>query len=120
MKGTYITQQAKCVKVLDFDATNKMAYVDFGEGDIHWVGEPEYANWAKPTYVPDIPEQIIEQPKIKEYAIQIGEPKTVSLDETPGYSPEVEQGISQSEEPTQEGKTESKEKVKKTRTKKQK
>ncbi len=65
MKGTYITLQSKCVKVLEFDEVNKMAYVDFGEGDIHWVGEPEYKEWATPTYVADIPAQIIEQAEEK-------------------------------------------------------
>lgn len=59
MKGTYVTIQAKCVNVLEFDAVNKMAYTDFGEGDIHWVGEPEYKDWATPTYVPDTPAQMI-------------------------------------------------------------
>ncbi len=62
MKGTYITLQGKCVKVLNFDSEHKMAYTDFGEGDIHWAGEPEYKEWAAPTSIPDIPAQIFKEP----------------------------------------------------------
>jgi len=72
-------------------------------------------------YVPDMPFQIIEQPKIEEDAIQIGESKTFPLAETPVDSGTVEQGIPESEEPTQEGETKSEEetvKPKKARKKK--
>lgn len=82
MKGTYITLQGKCVKILDFDAVNKMAYVDFGEGDIHWVGEPEYKDWAAPTYIPDHPAQMTEsQAKSVEEIATYPDKVTTSLTE---------------------------------------
>ncbi len=97
MKGTYITTAGKCVKVLNFDAEHKMAYTDFGEGDIHWVGEPEYKDWVAPTYVPDIPAQIIEQNKIQENAIRIETTNEVDVCEQTTDGEEVGGGNSEPE-----------------------
>lgn len=118
MKGTYITNQAKCVKVLEFDAVNKMAYTDFGEGDIHWVGEPEYKEWATPTYIPDIPAQIIEEPKIESHAIQINTADEVDVCEQATDGEGVGEGNAEPEIIAEKSETKSEEKVKKTRKKK--
>ncbi len=107
MKNYLITNHGKCVEVLYFDADHKMKYVDFGQGDKHWVGEPEYKDWVSPIYVPDGPaqmseEQILSQHKIEENAIQIGESETLPLDAPASNCREVEQGIPESEQPTEE------------------
>lgn len=52
------------------------------------------------VYVPDIPAQIIDQPKIEEDAIPQPSTESLPLCEPSVDSPPLEQGISQSEEPT--------------------
>lgn len=71
-------------------------------------------------YVPDIPAQIIDQPKIEENAIQIGEPEAIPLDTPSVDSGTLEQGIPKSEEAAQESEIKSEEEVKPKRTRKKK
>lgn len=112
MKGTYITIEAKCVTVLEFDAANKMAYTNFGEGDIHWVGEPEYKDWVKPTYIPEIPVQIIDNNKTEQDAIRINSANEVDVCEQATDGEEMGEGNAEPEIITQESnQTESKEEI---------
>lgn len=74
MKGiTYRTQDGTIHKVIDFDEANKQAYIHIASGQYRWVTEIEYGTWERTdtmdtsnmpkVYVPDIPAQMIEEPK---------------------------------------------------------
>lgn len=79
MKGnTYKTPEGKEHKVLDFDKINKMVYIHIIGGQHRWVHESEYSQWAltdtanmRKIYVPDIPAQMIEEPKNNDDAVQV-------------------------------------------------
>lgn len=99
----YKTEQGVEIKVLQFDSVNRMAYCDFGNGELRWAGEPEYSRWEPLyQYIPDIPAQMIDNPKKEEDAIQIGKPEEVPMDAPPTDSGEVVEGIPESKEPSKE------------------
>ena len=126
MKGRFKTPDGKEVKVIEFDEPNNIVYAQFPNGNKIWIGKTEYSTWKSShtgevpkedyVYVPDIPaqmteEQINSQSKTESDAIQVGEPETISLDETPGDSSEMGEGISQPEEPSQESEIKGEEKT---------
>lgn len=71
MKGeSFKTPEGEIIKVEDFDAANKMAYVHLSSGQYKWYTEAEYSDWvrtgtATPTpeyvYVPDAPAQMTDE-----------------------------------------------------------
>lgn len=64
MKGKYKTQSGETVEVLNFDENNKIAYVDFGNGDVHWTAQSDYGGWTSVDKKSSEP--IVEQEEIKE------------------------------------------------------
>lgn len=69
---SYKTPEGETHKVLDFDEINKMVYINIIGTKHRWVHESEYCNWVvidtgqmPKIYTPDIPAQIIEEPKVK-------------------------------------------------------
>lgn len=119
MKGTYITSVG-CVEVLNFDADNNIAYCQFPDGETKWVGKAEYDGWAKPVYVPDVPAQIIEEPKIESHAIQINTADEVDVRQQTEDGEGVGEGNAESEIIAEKSEIKSEEKVKKVRTPKNK
>ena len=74
MKGqSFRNNEGEIVKVLDYDAINKMVYINVYAGSYKWVHEEEYKTWVnidkvgipkeEYIYIPDIPAQMIEEPK---------------------------------------------------------
>ena len=71
MKGqSFKTPEGEIIKVEDFDAINKMAYVHISSGQYKWYTEAEYSDWVstgtatiKPEYiyVPDMPAQMTDE-----------------------------------------------------------
>ncbi len=69
MKGqSFKTQEGEIIKVEDFDADNKMAYVHISSGQYRWYTEAEYSTWTRndtsvmpKIYVPDVPAQMTEE-----------------------------------------------------------
>lgn len=114
MQSHYKTEQGEQIKVLQFDGVNRMAYCDFGNGELRWAGEPEYSKWEPLyQYIPDIPAQMIDNPKIEDNAIQIGEPTEIPLDAPSEDSGEVVEGIPEPKKLTEESnQIEGKEEVK--------
>jgi uncharacterized membrane-anchored protein len=47
MKGQYKTKEGKLIQVSNFDAENKIAYADLGDGESRWCPESEYSTWTK-------------------------------------------------------------------------
>ncbi len=71
MKGqSFKTPEGEIIKVEEFDAINKMAYVHISSGQYRWYTEAEYSEWVSTGtatiapdffYVPDIPAQMTEE-----------------------------------------------------------
>lgn len=62
MKGTYTTKSGDKVEVLNFDAENNIAYVDFG-GEKRWVGQCDYIDWASDSVEVAATETVSTEPK---------------------------------------------------------
>jgi len=71
MKGqSFKTPEGEIIKVEEFDAVNKMAYVHISSGQYRWYTEAEYSTWVSNgtapvtpeyVYVPDMPSQMTEE-----------------------------------------------------------
>lgn len=71
MKGqSFKTPEGEIIKVEDFDAVNKMAYVHISSGQYRWYTEAEYSHWERTgtaapipeyIYVPDMPAQMTDE-----------------------------------------------------------
>lgn len=94
MKGiTYKTPEGKFHKVIDFDEANKQAYIHISSGQYRWVTEVEYTTWERTDtgnvsdmpkiYIPDIPAQMIEQPKDGLEEVFIDYPDVLLKEEKP-------------------------------------
>ena len=128
MKGqSYITEEGEIVHVQDFDSINKMAYVHISSGQFRWYTEAEYSQWRSTGtanipeyyYVPDIPAQSIEQPKTKEDAVQVNPTDEVDVLTEAKNGEGVGEGNTEHQVATEESEVKGKEKVKRTRTKKE-
>lgn len=86
--GKYKTQTGESVEVLNFDESNNIAYVDFGEGQCRWVAESEFGTWRGEGVIIESSEEIKVQPTEPETI----EEKVVLPDTTQVYvEPETEQ-----------------------------
>ena len=83
MKGqSFQTPEGETIRVEDFDADNKMAYVHISSGQYRWYTEAEYSTWTRNDtavmpniYVPDVPAQMTEEQSASVSEVVVEKPK---------------------------------------------
>ena len=66
MKGKYKKPDGEIVNVVDFDAANRMAYVQVSVGHFKWYPKSEYETWVSESAVEPIPEVMKEPDAVME------------------------------------------------------
>ena len=85
MRGlTYITHEGEVITVKDFDAVNKMAYVEIGSGQHKWYHEGENSTWTKlpERYIPDTPDQMEEEETSNEEETPVKKTRKKKINDT--------------------------------------